>query len=464
MNTLIQRGKSLYGLLPTGLRGAAASGFGWYLRFWRYGRDTKPLVAEALARESWTADEWRQYQGERLVELLNRAATRVPYYRDRWSERRAAGDTSSWKELRNWPVLDKKELRNNPRAFLADDVNPGRLFRLTTSGTSGTPITTWRSRRTSIEWYALFEARTRLWYGVDRRIPWAILGGQIVAPATQTEPPFWVWNAGLRQLYLSSLHLSQRNVEAYLEAIERYRVRHLYGYASSMYWLATMARDRGLPAPPLAVAVSNAELLLPHQREVISEVFSCAVRNTYGMSEIVAAASECDRGTLHLWPDAGVVEVVDDNGVELGPGEAGGLICTGLLNPNMPLIRYAVGDHGALGASRDHACACGRTLPSIDRIEGRVTDNLIAADGRRVFWINPVFYDLPIREGQVVQEAMGAFYVNVVPDAGFGDGVEAIIQERMRQRLGEARIEVRRVESIPRGANGKFRAVVNMVA
>lgn len=461
MSVLIPTAKKLYGRLPPFTRSAAASAYGYYLRWWRYGPETERLVEAALERDAWGPEQWQRWQRPRLEEMLHRAATRVPYYRDHWRARRADGDDSPWEELSNWPLLDKEQVRREPRAFLADDTSERELFRLTTSGTSGTPVTTWRSRRTMRAWYALVEARSRRWYGVDRRMPWAILGGQLVTPAEQREPPFWVWNAGLRQLYMSALHLSPDNAEAYAEALERHGVRHMYGYASSMYALASMLQDRNVRPPQLEVAVSNAEPLHPHQRRKIGEVFGCPVRDSYGMSEIVAAASECDHGRLHLWPDAGVVEIVGgEDGSPVPRGRSGELVCTGLSNLDMPLVRYRVGDRGALSASRE-GCPCGRGLPVIERIEGRVSDNLLTPDGRRVFWLNPVFYDLPVREGQIVQTALAKVHVNVVPGAGFDDACERELRDRLVQRLGSVDVVVHRVDEIAREANGKLKPVVN---
>ncbi len=90
------------------------------------------------------------------------------------------------------------------------------------------------------------------------------------------------------------------------------------------------------------------------------------LRETYGMSEAVAAASECSAGRLHLWPEVGWLEVLSDEaGAEDGTGE---LVTTGLLNLDMPLIRYRVGDRGpARGQGR--TCACGRTLPMFASLE-----------------------------------------------------------------------------------------------
>src|SRR6201999_2266836 len=119
------------------------------------------------------------------------------------------------------------------------------------------------------------------------------------------------------------------------------------------------------------VIISNAEPLYAHQREFISRVFGCPVRDTYGMSEMTCAASECEAGKLHLWPEAGIYEVLrDDQDVPVRAGETGRLVCTGFLNPDMPLIRYEVGDRVAI-APPSEKCSCGRTLPILLSVEGR---------------------------------------------------------------------------------------------
>ena len=179
-----------YHRLPPQAQEAAAGLRGLYLRSWRYGRDTDRLVDEAIARESWTDEQWRTWRDERTAFVLDRAATRVPYYRDMWAERRRRGDMASWTVLANWPVLEKNAVREAPRRFVADDCDPSRLFHEHTSGTTGTSLDLWWSRRTVREWYALFEARWRHWYGVSRHDRWAIIGGQLVVPIARRRPPF----------------------------------------------------------------------------------------------------------------------------------------------------------------------------------------------------------------------------------------------------------------------------------
>ena len=86
------RALRIYHSLPSPARSAAASLRGLYLRSWRYGPQSEELVAEALERDSWSAARWDAWRSERIARLLHRAATRVPYYRSIWAERRRAGD------------------------------------------------------------------------------------------------------------------------------------------------------------------------------------------------------------------------------------------------------------------------------------------------------------------------------------------------------------------------------------
>ena len=336
------------------------------------------------------------------------------------------------------------------------------MKRVHTSGTTGKPLSLWRSRETNRAWYALYEARCLRWNGETRTDRFAVLGGQLVAPFSQTRPPFWVWNEGLHQLYLSSYHLARDFIPHYLEAMHSHKVNYLEGYPSSMYSLARFSLERGIDAPELRVALSYAEPLFRYQREAIEQTFRCPVRNTYGMAEIACAASECREGVLHLWPEVGIVEVIrPDKDESVSEGSEGRMVCTGLLNADMPLIRYEIGDSGRI-APPSGICVCGRTLPVLGSIEGRLDDVILTKDGRRIGRLDPVFKaDLPVLEAQIIQEALARIRVRLVPSEGYDQKCEATIMERIKDRVGDIEIILETVDSIPRSANGKFRAIVN---
>lgn len=441
----------------------AASLRGLYLRSWRYGPETEQLVAEALEREYWSLDRWQSWQTERLAQMLHRAATRVPYYRSLWEHRRRQGDRAAWDQLENWPILTKQVLRLSPQSFVADDCDLRSLYRDTTSGTTGTPLSIYLSRRTVRQWYAIFEARLRRWHGVSIHERWAILGGQLVIPFRQQRPPFWVHNVALRQLYLSTHHLSPQHAAAYAEALRHYSPTHMIVYPSSASTLASEMLRQSLQPPPIQIILSNAEQLFDQQRESIAAAFQCPVRNTYGMGEIAVAASECEHGTLHLWPEVGRLEVLEDLADRSAqPGLIGRFVATGLLNEAMPLIRYEVGDRGCLSTSS--LCACGRGLPGIEAIEGRINDMILTPEGRRVFWLNPVFYHLPVREAQIIQEDLDLIRVRLIPGPEYTEAHGILIAQRIIDRVGEMKIRLEIVEQIPRSDNGKFRAIISHLA
>jgi phenylacetate-CoA ligase len=452
---------AVYQRLPPPLRNLAATARGYYLRSWRYSSQTERLVEEALDRENWTARQWAAWQNEKLVRLLDRAARRVPYYRSHWEERRRRGDRSPWEDLANWPTLEKETVRRNPLNLVADDCDPRRMMQEHTSGTTGSPLRLWIGRDALRHWYARFEARCRRWHNLSRKDRWAILGGQLVTPIEVRRPPFWVWNGALDQLYMSSYHLAPDLVPYYLDALKRYGVKYILGYTSSLNALAQAALRTGWRGQ-MQIAITNAEPVFAYQRRAIEEAFQCPVQETYGMSEIAGAASECAGGTLHTWPDAGYLEVTGKDGSAV-EDSAGDLVCTGLLNADMPLIRYRVGDRGTLGPA-EADCTCGRKLPVLAAIEGRVDDVLWSVDGRAIGRLDPLFKgDLPIIEAQIIQESRNRVRMLYVPATGFGSHTRSELTQLLRDRLGPMEIVLESTGSIPRGANGKFRAVINLV-
>lgn len=443
---------AVYHALPAPARTIAAGLHGARLARRRYGPETERLVDEALERERLSPESWRRWIDARLERVLERAAAKVPYYR---SLRR---DGADYRRLSSWPLLDKATVQRQGLALVADDVDPRTLAVERTSGSTGTPLKLWRSIGATRARYALYEARHRGWYGFSRHDRWAMAGGQLVVPRDAARPPFWVWNAPMRQLYVSSYHTSPDQLRCSVDAIVRRGCRYLWGYPSTLAALGDAARRDGRRLS-LGVAVANAEPLSPKQREAIERGFGCAARATYGMVELVAGAGECGHGRLHLFPELGRLEVLRDDGRISDYGE-GELIATSLLDQDMPLIRYRTGDRVRLEPPGD-PCPCGRTLPVLGAVEGRLDDILYSADGRPVGRLDPVFKDdLPILEAQIIQHAFDRVQVLVVPRNRWDRRSAHRLTEALQARLGPVQVDVGAVQSIPRGANGKLRATI----
>lgn len=440
----------LYHALPGPLKSVAASLHGLGLARQRYGPETAELVAAARERESWPPPRWALWQEQRLAELL-------PAWAALAAQRGREGAKT---HLQGWPVLDKQNVRADPAGFRIPD-EAGSHHAERTSGSTGTPLVVWWSPAATRGWYALVEARLRGWHGISRRDRWAILGGRLVAAPRRTRPPYWVWNAAMHQLYLSSYHLSRDSVAAYLDALGDYEVRSILGYPSALGALASLALDAGLKGPKLDVVLTNAEPLSALQRAQIAAVFGCPVRDSYGLAELVAAGSECEAGAMHLWPEVGLVEILDEADQPVAAGQVGRLVATGLLNNAMALVRYDTGDLAALDPD-PRPCGCGRALPRLLALEGRRDAVIVTPDGRHIGRLDPAFKaDLPIREAQVAQVARDRVDVRVVPGTGWNPTHAAVLAAAVGDRLGPTMaIGVVCVETLPRTAAGKVRGVV----
>jgi phenylacetate-CoA ligase len=123
------------------------------------------------------------------------------------------------------------------------------------------------------------------------------------------------------------------------------------------------------------------------------------------------------------------------------------------------LVRYRVGDRLRL-ADPAERCPCGRSLPMVLSVEGRRDDMLYTSNGRVVGRVDPVLKMLPLLESQIIQDSLDRVRVRYVPAPGFSAAAAAILTRRLRERMGDVDVVLEAVESIPRGAGGKFRLIV----
>jgi phenylacetate-CoA ligase len=259
------------------------------------------------------------------------------------------------------------------------------------------------------------------------------------------------------------LHIAPWSAPYYLEALKEFGLTHLIVYTNSLYALACEVPPESAPVlSSLKVILTNAEPLFDFQRKKIEATFGCPVRETYGQAEMVCAASECEEGKLHWWPEVGVIEVLDEQNQAVPPGSMGRLVATGLLNEEMPLVRYEVGDMVEQSDNGDAKCPCARCLPVLGRVLGRNDDVIVTQDGRRIVQIDTIFAPgLHVREAQIVQEALQQFTIRVVPSEGWSDRDAEYLRSALQEKVGEAEVGVRLVDRMERTWAGKFRIITS---
>ncbi len=448
----------LYARLPIPLQNLACSYAGYRRRRQRFQRHFHQTLAAWEESGRGPLEGLYAIQRRRLDGLVRRARAHVPHYRDLPPPSRARDDLEAIRAtLAAMPPLGKQEYRERPESFLAADIPPRRLRRGKTSGTTGSALPLWYTPETLAEEYAGVW-RLRRSCGVELNDPHLSFGGQLIVPFAQERPPFWRRNRFGGQTLFSLYHMKPENLPHYVEAIHATPARYAQGYPSSLHLVgrALLEAGRPLPAGRLAAVFTSSESLLAFQRSTIEAAFGAPVRDRYGTSEFAVSMTECPAGRLHVDMEFGIVEVESR---EQGPEwSRGSLLVTGLANDATPFLRYRIGD---VGTRLARPCSCGRPGEVFADVDGRIEDTVVTPDGRRIGRLDHIFKDqLDVAEAQILQARPEAIEVLLVPRPGFDQSSERGLLKEIRSRLGdEIAVELRRVETIPREANGKLRAV-----
>jgi len=426
--------------------------------------DTVKVRREMEASQYWPLERLEALRLDRLRALLDHAGRHVPYYRHLFSE--MGFDPSRvgrLEDFRRLPFLDKAVIRAHQ-----DDLKSrlaGDLARFNTGGSSGEPLIFFiGNERVSHDVAAKWRA-TR-WWGVDIGDPEIVLWGSPIELGAQDRVR-QLRDAAMRTRLLPAFEMSPEKVRGFIDAIRATRPRMLFGYPSAFAHIAGYAREHGVAMNDLGIRVAfvTSERLYDEQRQLIQSVFGCPVANGYGGRDAGFIAHQCPAGGMHLTYEDIIVEIVDDAGRVLPPGESGEIVVTHLATKDFPFIRYRTGDVGVLD---DRPCACGRTLPLLKEIQGRSTDFLVARDGTVMHGLSLIYIvrDLPgVRQFKIVQESLDLTRIQLVVDASFDTANLAKIEAGGRARLGESvTIRVELLDAIPPEKSGKYRYVVSRVA
>ena len=428
-------------------------------------RPTFSYLAE-LERSQWLSRSGMQQQQEqKLANLLVSAYEHCPWHRARID---AAGIDPkvpvSLEDLRLLPAMDKQDAITYGDQLVWHDV-PGGAFKYNTGGSSGQPLIFYYGRRRQAS-DAAGRMRARRWWGVEPGDPEVYLWGAPVE-LDKTDRIKTLRDRLINQLVLNAFEMSPAGMDEYARAIQSFQPHCIYGYASSLALLAAHILDRktGLRLPKLKVVCTTGEPLFDYQRELIGKAFGVPVANEFGSRDVGFTAHETPEGQMLLMSESIILEVLDERGQPVAPGETGEAVMTALESFAQPFIRYRTGDMVRMA---DETCRAGRGLDVVTEVLGRSTDFIVRSDGT-IMHALAVIYVLRavagVGEFKIVQHSLHDFEVLVVPNAGWQESGRVEIETGLRKRLGDdIRIDLRLVESIPAEASGKHRYVISRVS
>jgi phenylacetate-CoA ligase len=356
------------------------------------------------------------------------------------------------------PLLTKQDVRQHPERLLRPR-RLGSLIRSTikTSGTSGTPLTIVQSLGNMVreEGFVYRQLRWIGWRPMQRR---AWIRGDIVCADQPQDGRYWCRDWVGNMLMMSSYHLSNETIGAYIDALEAFEPVVIHAYPSSIAALAAWlnARGRRYGGRSLLGVMTSSETMEPDVRAAVEQAFGVRVFDWYGQSERVAAIGTCEHGSYHLLTDYGGAALLDTD-----TPNAFELVGTSLNNMAMPLVHYRTGDTIVPG-DKGQQCPCGRVFPTVAAIVGRQEKVIELPDGRLIGRLDRIFqgHDRHLVEGQVAYRGGGRFLLRVVATEGWSAADSQALVDKFLLRVPGVEVTVEKVAAIPRGRNGKFEFVV----
>jgi len=409
-----------------------------------------------------SADELKLLTEELFQHRVRSALDRFPAYADRvrkhFGEIPEAGRRIVPAALPVWTRQDQCALfLSLPGAPV-----PGSFVHAT-GGSTGEP-TRFYATRESYEWRSAVADRGYSWAGAEEgRTSYYVWGSPIKPLPALRRLKVDLEHMIQRRRYFDSFLFNEARKRSCCHEINRFKPGALVGYAGNLVDLAFYVRARaGVLRWKAHSLVTGAEGLQPGQRELLEETLADEVFMSYGSREFMLIGMECSHHKgYHVSSDNLFVEVVDEAGQPMAPGQTGRILVTDLRNEANPFVRYEIGD---LGAWATEPCSCGLPFPLLARVEGRIQEYLVAADGARMtaLFIPHLMKEFVwIRGYQLEQERVGMVRVNVLSDEDPGVSAVNDLVAALQAKLGmKTRVDVVRVSALQKSASGKVPIVL----
>ena len=407
----------------------------------------------------------RERQWSQIKQLLAHAYDTTPFWRERLDGAGLAPrNLRSFEDFRRVPLLTKQDLRARGKDLLSRRHAYSGLHHKKTLGSTGVSVEVWVDDAAQ-QFQRGCVLRADQWSG------WR-LGERVAAVWGNPEYVKRGWRGRVRNAllerttYLDTLKMDQRAMTDFVGKLRRRPPSLLFGHAHSLYLFAQFVQARGGPGFRPKGIIATAMVLHDWERRTIEAVFACPVTNRYGCEEVSLIACECERHEgLHVNSDGIYLEVIRPDGTPAKPGDPGMVVVTDLVNRAMPIIRYQVGDM-AVWAGR--SCSCGRGMPLLERIEGRVADYVVTPRGELISGIslteNFAVLVPGVAQLQIVQEAIDHFVFRIVRSREFGTASLERIKTLVAERFGPGiRYDCEFVDRIPQEPSGKYRFCISKV-
>jgi phenylacetate-CoA ligase len=368
---------------------------------------------QALNNQFLPTEDLNSLNWKKTRRLLDYVYEHVPYYRQSFdSIGLHPSDISRPEHFEQVPVLRREEIINNYDLFFSDEINPKKMKLSTTGGSTGVPLKIAMSPKLNRE---ISKWRMLEWWGLGPNADMASLyRGVPVSGLKKIALGFINWPQNV--IRFDATNMNTANIKAFIDEMKTYKPDLIHGYVGAVDAIADYLLEHNIEIPAPKTIWLTAAPVTKIQEEKITQAFKAPVCDQYGCSELYFISAECPKKEgLHVFEDSIKLEFLDNQDRSVKKGVYGNIVLTNLEEYGFPLIRYANGDRGRY---LQHQCSCGMTLPLMDKVKGRVSDNIVLPGGEVISgeYLTTIFDDFTddVKQFQVIQRKDDSIDINVV--------------------------------------------------
>jgi phenylacetate-CoA ligase len=410
----------------------------------------------------WDEGELLTYQRGMLQALVNHAKDRAPFYSFRLQSLLSRNGKIDWSVWQTLPIITRKDVSTHADKLKALKVpaEHAPVTMATTSGSTGEPISVlttnfMRSIISATGW------RAQKWYGVD----WGerlITRAYVPSTTLKTGDIIGSWGP-------PSVKVSRKGKNIYAYGIDHEQLfdfilatkpAYISVYGGSIEILCDISEEKQKNYRIKGI-FSRGSMISTELRERARSVFGADVIEGFASQECGSIAHSCPTGAgLHINSETVFLEIVKDDGAYALPGEDGRVVVTPIASTAMPFIRYDLGDRAIAG----ERCGCGRSLPILKSISGRVMHSFRHPDGRvhiggRVGPLRPM---LRASRWQVAQIGATQYEIRYVSDHVIDDETKRVFTEQFKQQIfSDSVVIFKKLDEISTPKSGKFIEYIN---
>ena len=401
--------------------------------------------------------ELKNIQFLNLKKLIFHAFNNTSYYRKIFNRVKfVPKNFNTIENIQELPILTKEIIQTKTDELIAQGYDKQSLMKFKTGGSTGKSLTVYSNMERFEKGLAAGLMCFR-WAGWNIGEPMARVWGN--PPLLKSKKEILKFYLLQPTIWLDTMNLNDSSMSDFIKKWAVINPTLLHGHAHSLFIFSGFLRRNNIKIKPNGI-ISTSMVLLPSERTFIEETFLKKVTNLYGCEEVGLIACECEKNEgMHLNILNNFIEFIREDGSPASPGERGTILVTSLTNYAMPLIRYRIED---MGVPSSVQCSCGRGLPLMEKLTGRVADFLIKRNGSLVAGISLIERTLTkipgIQQMQIIQNQIDNFHINIVKNDSYCDTSQSDLIKEFQYVFGNLiKLDIHFVQNIKQELSGKYR-------